>query len=404
MSPGVLQSSLHSNTSHADPFDDRNHHPFDVMSTVTPLRLLVSGHVNSNVHRLLERVSSLSKKTEFDALLVAGDLFPASAGQEPVDTEWMNRLMNDDDVYQHLPTSVYVFGPQTEYQRRFFRQMMKLTPGLESGEVNEEELFSQGFDALNGRITVLGQRGVMNCSTGLTIVYFRRENVNDIDVEQFITTVTTSTSSSIDLFLSAVWPKNIHTCCTVPIPDPVVSRSNAGSDLISRIINRLKPRYIFTASEPGDDSSDGIFFERQPYRNHTVLKEQLKPVTRFVSLAAVSLSKKGPKWLYAFNLKPAAALLKFDKETGRSEGRTELCHQPDDTTESPFKNMILNYGTANIKTHGPDDVQFFFRQQQQQHHSGRRQGGDSRQREQYNNNGNNRSVETEAAAERPVKK
>lgn len=113
---------------------------------------------------------------------------------------------------------------------------------------------------------------------------------------------------------------------------------------MSRLGNRLKPRYHFAACED-------TFFERQPFRNHTVLKDPARPVTRFISLASVSSDKKAAKWLYAFNIKPGSELLK-------QNARSELNHQPDDTTESPFKGMHLNYTPG--RSRGAENVQFFY--------------------------------------------
>ena len=348
------------------------------MSTVTPLRILVSGLVNGNISRLFDRVCSLSKKAAFDALLVTGDLFPVSESGEPVDMSWMQHLIDDDDVYLHLPSSIYVFGPRTESQKVYYRQLLKATAS--SDEVgDEEEQMNQGFDALNGKMTVLGRRGIINCSSGLTVAYYMEGldgKSSDTDVEQFITTISSS-ASAVDVFLTPVWPKDVHTASTVTIPEPIVTRSAAGSDLMSRLVNRVKPRYLFSASDPGPDSEVGIYFERQPFRNHTVLKESPRPVTRFISLACVSADKKGPKWLYAFNIKPGSELLKLDKESGRNEGRMELNHQPDDTTESPFRGMHINFGSNKSKGH--DTVQFFY-----QVPSDKRQRGDQ-------GNGNNRN-------------
>lgn len=354
------------------------------MSTVTPLRILVCGHVNGNISRLFDRVCSLSKKTIFDALIVTGDLFPADASpaSPPVDMSWMQHLIDDDDVYLHLPSSIYVFGPRTEAQKVYYKQLIKATASGETesaGEEDDEKQMTQGFDALNGKITVLGHRGVINCSSGLTIAYFIDTQSPSKEVDQFISTINSSNNSFVDIFLTPVWPKDVHTSSTVTIPEPIVTRSASGSDLISRLVNKLKPRYLFSASDPGPDSDVGVYFERQPYRNHTVLKESHRPVTRFISLACVSADKKAAKWLYAFNIKPAAELLKLDKDTGRNEGRLELNHQPDDTTESPFKGMYLNYETNKNKA--AESVQFFYQVRPQ---SGRGRGGRGMQ----HNNGN----------------
>lgn len=66
------------------------------------------------------------------------------------------------------------------------------------------------------------------------------------------------------------------------------------------LAQKLKPRYHFSALQ-------NFFFERIPYRNHQVLVEKEKHMTRFLALAKVNKSNK-PKFLYAFNLLPAKKL------------------------------------------------------------------------------------------------
>ena len=58
-----------------------------------------------------------------------------------------------------------------------------------------------------------------------------------------------------------------------------------GSELISYLATKLRPRYHFTAIE-------NIFFERIPYRNHRVAQEKDKNLTRYLSLAKVNKSNK----------------------------------------------------------------------------------------------------------------
>lgn len=76
-----------------------------------------------------------------------------------------------------------------------------------------------------------------------------------------------------------------------------MSSEDFGSELVSNLAMKIKPRYHFAAGQ-------NIFFERLPYRNHTMLMEREKHVTRFLSLARVNKSNK-PKYLYAFNIIPA---------------------------------------------------------------------------------------------------
>jgi hypothetical protein len=56
-----------------------------------------------------------------------------------------------------------------------------------------------------------------------------------------------------------------------------------------------------------------------------VIQEIHKPITRFIALAKVGNTEKR-KWIYAFGMTPAC---KMEKE--------ELCKQPADVTECPYK-------------------------------------------------------------------
>lgn len=74
---------------------------------ITPLRVLVTGHVNGNVGSLLSRVNTLGKKAPFDFLLITGDLFPINKSLSDYDTSWITEMQADDVKYQNLPSSIY---------------------------------------------------------------------------------------------------------------------------------------------------------------------------------------------------------------------------------------------------------------------------------------------------------
>ena len=56
--------------------------------------------------------------------------------------------------------------------------------------------------------------------------------------------------------------------------------AEAGSKLISKVALQLRPRYHFSGVT-------GIHYERQAYRNHRILNEQARHVTRFIGLGKV---------------------------------------------------------------------------------------------------------------------
>ena len=63
------------------------------------------------------------------------------------------------------------------------------------------------------------------------------------------------------------------------------SCSNVGSQAVSQLALTLRPRYHYAGTQ-------GVFYERQPYRNHVTLKEPAKHVTRFLGLANVANKTK----------------------------------------------------------------------------------------------------------------
>ena len=97
---------------------------------------------------------------------------------------------------------------------------------------------------------------------------------------------------------------------------------HGASAVMAKLVLRCRPRYHFAGLH-------GIHYERQPYRNHRVLNEQTKHVTRFIGLGKVGNPHKR-KWLYAFNIVPM-----------KTVDRKELVAQPKDATDSPFDEQML---------------------------------------------------------------
>ena len=191
------------------------------------------------------------------------------------------------------------------------------------------------------------------------------ERIQDLDDLLMMKNVQAST---IDILMTSSWPKSIHNLSSAAVPADIILASDGGSQLVTDLVLNLKPRYHFAASPKDlkpESSSPGIYFERQPYRNHVMLQEANKPVTRFISLASVpgpDGPKKGPKWLYAFNIKPASDLLSHDKESNKfatdgtkNVGKKELCNQPEDTTQPPFALSIRRDKKSDDR-----NVQFFY--------------------------------------------
>ncbi|KAH7932374.1 hypothetical protein HPB51_029324 [Rhipicephalus microplus] len=195
---------------------------------------------------------------------------------------------------------------------------------------------------LADNVVHLGSRGIFTGASGLKIAYFcgneskdgkpsRGEFVKKEAVE-FLTPIVESTShKGIDLFITSQWPKNVskyaHTAS---------AEEENGSDVISLLAFFLRPRCHFTSS--GD-----TYYERTPYRNHKVLQEQARHVTRFISLASVGNATKA-KWLYAFSMDPMSSIT-----------NAELVKQPTDVTECPYE-----FSESDLKDASSKSQQFFY--------------------------------------------
>eukprot|EP00108_Taenia_solium_P012041 TsM_000997800 transcript=TsM_000997800 gene=TsM_000997800 len=153
------------------------------------------------------------------------------------------------------------------------------------------------------------QQGTYTTISGLRIVYVSVspsvEADSDTWVTEFPSLEADPSFSGVDLLLTCQWPTYI-----VPPNDPLSSKvADQTSLCVAHIAKSVTPRYHFVAT-------NGVFYERKPYRNHRVLQEKEKLVTRFIALA---------KYLYALKVKPV------DKMS-----QIELCAQPPDVTDNPY--------------------------------------------------------------------
>jgi hypothetical protein len=100
-------------------------------------------------------------------------------------------------------------------------------------------------------------------------------------------------ANSADILLTTIWPASIRNGSKIPLADGVTLPT--GQEHISDLCATLKPRYHFS-------SSSDNFFEREPFfHNPAADTPDVKPVTRFISLAAHGNPSK-QKSLYAFSL------------------------------------------------------------------------------------------------------
>ncbi|KAJ7426905.1 CWF19-like protein 1 [Willisornis vidua] len=146
----------------------------------------------------------------------------------------------------------------------------------------------------------------------------------------------------VDILLTSPWPRDVGTFANSA---GEIDTKKCGSKLVSDLAASLKPRYHFAALEKA-------YYERLPYRNHTVLQETPQHVTRFIALADVGNTSK-KKYLYAFSIVPMSAM-----------EPAELVKQPQDVTENPYRK--LRREAAKARAEEEPASQFFFDLNKQQ--------------------------------------
>ncbi|XP_041367664.1 CWF19-like protein 1 isoform X2 [Gigantopelta aegis] len=250
-------------------------------------------------------------------LLCVGDFFGTN------DEEWEDIVSGSIKV----PISTLILGPNKPEHTKYFS-------GKDGTELCEN-------------ITYLGSRGMFTGSSGLQIAYLSGVESSgstcgptEFDLEA-VTSLTVpvagdSKFKGVDILLTSQWPVGVE-----KYADDIQGADNSAtrSAAVAEIARVLRPRYHFCGL-------DGIHYERHPYRNHQVLSESARHVSRFISLSKVGNSQK-KKFLYAFSITP---LSKMDS--------VELIKQPQDVTECPYKPSSNLAYTSNSKEE--QSTQFFY--------------------------------------------
>ncbi|KAK3593978.1 hypothetical protein CHS0354_040718 [Potamilus streckersoni] len=283
------------------------------------LRILVSGDVEGNFDQLYSRISSIQKKSgAFDLLLCVGDFFGNSCNEG-----WQEYVSGSKKV----PIPTLILGPNKSEHFSYYKG-------------------SEGSD-LCSNVTYLGMRGNFTGSSGLQLAYLSgvegSENKGDKchftsdDVKSLIDPIKDDTKfKGVDILITSQWPKNVEKYGTT-LED--FDTSSCGSEALAQLALHLRPRYYFCGLED-------VHYERNPYRNHKVLAEKERHVTRFIALAKVGNRNK-KKYLYAFNIVPMSNL-----------DPVELANQPPDVTECPFKLVSLTSTQQLAEEDKPS--QFFY--------------------------------------------
>ncbi|KAK6183907.1 hypothetical protein SNE40_006477 [Patella caerulea] len=280
------------------------------------LKVLACGDVEGRFSQIFNRVSAIQKKSgPFDLLLCVGDFFGDN------DTEWKDYKSGKLKV----PIATLILGATNDRQASYYTE-----DGQEMCE----------------NVTYLGKKGTYTESSGLQIAYLSglESSSEEGDNSHFGRKDTTGLTlpviadtkyKGVDILITSQWPKNVQKYASAI--EGIEDGDQLGSEAVAEVARILQPRYHFAGLS-------GIFYERQPYRNHKVIAESSRHATRFIGLAKVG-NKQKKKFLYAFNVVP---LNKMES--------AELNKTPQDSTECPFP-MSRFWSSNQIDD---TDTQFFY--------------------------------------------
>uniref|UniRef100_A0A8C9SVD3 CWF19-like protein 1 n=1 Tax=Scleropages formosus TaxID=113540 RepID=A0A8C9SVD3_SCLFO len=248
-----------------------------------PLRVLVCGDVEGKINVLFNRVTSVQKKSgQFDLLLCVGEFFGPSPADE---AEWKEYKSGA----KKAPIHTYILGAASQETVKYF-------PSSDGCELAEN-------------ITYLGRKGIFTGASGLQIAYISGRGGHQEpapahcftpkDVTSLVAPLVSNTKfKGVDILLTSQWPRGVWQYGNNPVK---VSKSVCSFGFVDLL-----------------SSLDGV-------RNHMVLQENARHVSRFIALANVgNLAKK--KYLYAFSIVPL-----------KNMDPTELVKQPQDVTENPYR-------------------------------------------------------------------
>ncbi|XP_078481216.1 CWF19-like protein 1 [Ciona intestinalis] len=265
------------------------------------LKILVCGDVSGKLDALYGRVKRLqSKGNNFELLLCVGEFF---GGKDEDQVLWKEYL----EGRKKSPISTFILGPNDETTESYF-----------------DDSADDGAE-LCENITHLGKKGIFTGTSGLKIAYVSgtqstgtstKTSFSDDDIRGLASQLGVGGSEyhGVDILMTSSWPNGVSAFGNSPSSEKCKS---CGSAAIAELAKSSKPRYHFAGLE-------GVNYERVPYRNHTVLAEPSRHVTRFIALSSVGNPNK-EKYLYAFSITPMSLMT-----------QQELNSQPPEATESPY--------------------------------------------------------------------
>ncbi|NXG51521.1 C19L1 protein, partial [Psilopogon haemacephalus] len=303
-------------------------------------RRLACGDVEGRLETLFRRVKAIQDKSgRFDMLLCVGNFFGPTS-----EIEWAEYRTGA----KKAPIPTYLLGANGPETVSYF-------PDVSGCELAEN-------------ITYLGRRGLYSGASGLQIAYLSGTEAQQEpapaysfsakDVAELkMSLLSTPDFKGVDILLTSPWPRGAE---TFDNSTGEIDTKKCGSKLVSDLAASLKPRYHFAALEK-------VYYERLPYRNHTVLKETPQHVSRFIALADVGNAGK-KKYLYAFSIVPMSMM-----------DLAELVKQPQDVTENPYRKLekVAQKSRTPLPAEEDPACQFFFDLKK---HQGNKRSSDEKQR------------------------
>lgn len=241
---------------------------------------LVTGAINGRLSDFFGKLNQLHQKQGFAFAVVAGNLFADVDKATETDNDAIVKLL-DGKLEINVPT--------------YFALGDRPLPAavIEKLEANNGELCPN--------LTILGRKFSVKTSEGFRLVAIGGRHITEAGdgaITDYSPTFTDADAQAAgkgieesDILVTTSWPSHIQ--------DGARTRYSGlqpqARDCVSELCAAIKPKYHFSASES--------FYEREPFFHDGPAPRK---ITRFISLAPFGNAAK-QKWIYAFQLKPAAS-------------------------------------------------------------------------------------------------
>ncbi|EPS32026.1 hypothetical protein PDE_06985 [Penicillium oxalicum 114-2] len=253
-------------------------------------KIIVIGSPNCQLRALFTKLAKLHTKQNFAFAIIVGNLFGDCSTEAELDE--ISALLQG---HIHVPVTTYFTMGSRALPTRIVEKI-------------------EADDEVCPNLYFLGKRGVLKTAEGVRIAALggqldqsgpSKSKPESNASGKFQSTYTESDARALygmgnaDILITNQWPKDIRFGSKVPVPDDYASQSSE-KQIVSDLCSTLKPRYHFS-------TSDSFFYEREPFF-HMPSEDspQIKPITRFISLAAFDSPTK-QKALYAFSLDHTSA-------------------------------------------------------------------------------------------------